>query len=960
MNTTLHLLAPGMLLAQVAAGFALPDIATQPQGLTNAVGTTATFWVVATGTEPLAHQWRKYDYFGNFSDLTGCTETNLVLTNVQTSHAGDYRVVVTNIEGAVTSAVARLTVIPPPAITNQPKPQAVAPGATATFTVGTSGTGPLTYQWQRNVGAGFSDFANRTNAVLTLTNAQTWDAWDYRVIAANLSGACTSTVAHLYVMSPALLTNRVVIDNFNDNRLTGWSLWGPGTLSLIETTQQLVLRGYWPGVVTHSILDSFALGTIDRAWSVAGGKTLEWRVDLVAMNDHATARKLWLKSQSSFFCYKGRDYVMIGKLFYGPDTFAVFSCEPAAIRNTNLVLCVALTLVQPNVICTTRILDRDNPSLVLYQRSVVDTPLADPTISTAEFERLSGMRIALVSDVSGPPCTSGNGVGLDVWQYNDGTKPMAEAIYDNLELWTYRVPIIRYVDANSASPTPPYTNWITAAHVIQDAVDAALAGDEVVVTNGLYATGGRAVGTNVLVNRVAVDKPLTLRSVNGQQFTVIQGRQVPGTTNGDGAIRCVYLANGASLFGFTLTNGATRTDGDYYFDNCGGGVGCESVSAVVSNCVLTGNSAQGSGGGASGGTLNHCTLSGNLATEGGGARGGVLNDCVLTGNTAGGWGGGAADSILSNCAVVGNSAATFGGGAAGTAFAHYCELNRCTLMGNSARNGGGADWAVLKDCILTCNSASETGGGTHACVLNNSTLVTNSASQGGGAIYGTVNNCIVYFNTAIDGPNYSEDQNGGIVLNHCCTTSMPTNGIGNITNAPLFVDYAGGNLRLQASSPCINAGLNAYASGPTDLDGNPRIVSGTVDIGAYEYQGSGSVISYAWLQRYSLPTDGSADATDPDRDGHSTWQEWRCQTDPTNALSVLRLLTASPSGTNVAVTWQSVAGVNYFLERSTNLAASPVFTPLAAGIPGQVGTTTYTDTDAARLAPLFYRVGVGN
>ena len=120
------------------------------------------------------------------------------------------------------------------------------------------------------------------------------------------------------------------------------------------------------------------------------------------------------------------------------------------------------------------------------------------------------------------------------------------------------------------------------------------------------------------------------------------------------------------------------------------------------------------------------------------------------------------------------------------------------------------------------------------------------------------------------------------------------------------------------------------------------------------------MISYAWLQHYGLPTDGSADYLDTDDDGHNNWQEWRCQTDPTNPLLVLRLLSASPAGTNVTVAWQSVAGVTSLLERSTNLSASPPFTLLAPYLYGQPGTTSFTDTNAIGGGPCLYRVGVGS
>ena len=129
-------------------------------------------------------------------------------------------------------------------------------------------------------------------------------------------------------------------------------------------------------------------------------------------------------------------------------------------------------------------------------------------------------------------------------------------------------------------------------------------------------------------------------------------------------------------------------------------------------------------------------------------------------------------------------------------------------------------------------------------------------------------------------------------------------------------------------------------------------------MGAYEYQGPGTGEFMGWLHRYRLPTDGTADFSDGDGDRLNNWQEYRCGTDPTNALSVLRVLTSAPVGPNVSVRWQSVAEVSYFLERSTNLAATPPFTTLVTNLPGQPDTTTFTDSNPPVPGPWFYRVGV--
>jgi hypothetical protein len=346
---------------------------------------------------------------------------------------------------------------------------------------------------------------------------------------------------------------------------------------------------------------------------------------------------------------------------------------------------------------------------------------------------------------------------------------------------------IHYVNANGSAPTPPYDTWATAATNIQDAIDVAVAGEEVVVTNGIYQIGH---GPGPLWNRVTVTKPLTLRSVNGPAVTIIDGTD---TT------RCVYLTNNATLVGFTLTNG--------FAGDSGGGAGayCESSNAIVFGCVIAGNSTWSDGGGAFGGTLSHCIITGNSGELGGGVDHCTLTNCIVSSNLSSD-GGGASISTLNNC-IISNNLSYSGGGV------HDCVLNSCTVISNSAVWGGGSSDSTLNNC----------------------TLIGNSAGTGGGSVTGTMNNCIAFYNSAADyGPNHFDNPSLPIVVNYTCTTPMPTNGIGNFTNAPRFVDLVGGNLRLQSNSPCINAGNNDYVTTSVDLDGNPRISASVVDTGAFE------------------------------------------------------------------------------------------------------------------------------
>src|ERR1700722_762816 len=164
---------------------------------------------------------------------------------------------------------------------------------------------------------------------------------------------------------------------------------------------------------------------------------------------------------------------------------------------------------------------------------------------------------------------------------------------------------------------------------------------------------------------------------------------------------------------------------------------------------------------------------------------------------------------------------------------------------------------VLTNCEFEDNSAADGGGladgGKCSPILTNCTFNGNSANKGGGAIAegsgaaATVVNSILWDDSAPQGPEVFSDTeialNDGIVYGQNAISVTYSDvaggyqGVGNISTDPLFVTSAGGGGAIQPYSSCAGAGNVAAieATGvTTDILGNPRITSGTVDIGAYQ------------------------------------------------------------------------------------------------------------------------------
>jgi uncharacterized repeat protein (TIGR02543 family) len=429
--------------------------------------------------------------------------------------------------------------------------------------------------------------------------------------------------------------------------------------------------------------------------------------------------------------------------------------------------------------------------------------------------------------------------------------------YDHV-LYAKWVPIvggrILYVDANQPNDSGNGLTWASAKRTIQSAVNEAADGETVWVTNGVYNVGGSMVSGSYLSNRVIIAKSVSVRSVNGEKVTIIEGT---GTNNYGtaAAMRCVYMTKGL-LEGFTLREGATLTTGvnlsEYtygggfycpYFPNssrpiisrciirdCLAVYGGGAYNGELRNCTLLGNAAT-SGGGSFYSQLNNCMLSGNSSTSGGGAGSCILSDCTLSGNMSM-YGGGSVGGTLTRCILTGNRASTFGGGAMSSV------LYFCYLIGNtSGLDGGGAQSGTLCHCTLSGNGASRYGGGSSECTLLSCTVSGNTVGGGGG---GSANdllyNCIVWGNRLNSG--VLNDVRSGTCYNTCALGLVTSNGC--ISLDPLFIDSVNANFRLQGGSPCIDMGDDVNCYEVIDLDGNIRIIDGdengtaTVDMGAYE------------------------------------------------------------------------------------------------------------------------------
>ena len=173
-----------------------PKIVIPPMDLVRDIGQTAEFAVEVEGTPPF-----HYDWYFNDKIISEEHDATLVLRQLVASHAGHYRVEITNAsETLAFSAPANLTVITPipPLVVQAPRETRVVWGQGATLSVVPDGTKPFQYKWPFE---GVT-IPGETGPSLTLSNLTTDHAGIYRVVIGNRTGVPASAEARLWVDLP--------------------------------------------------------------------------------------------------------------------------------------------------------------------------------------------------------------------------------------------------------------------------------------------------------------------------------------------------------------------------------------------------------------------------------------------------------------------------------------------------------------------------------------------------------------------------------------------------------------------------------------------------------------------------------------------------------------------------------------------------------------------------------------
>jgi len=401
---------------------------------------------------------------------------------------------------------------------------------------------------------------------------------------------------------------------------------------------------------------------------------------------------------------------------------------------------------------------------------------------------------------------------------------------------------IRYVDTIAAGANNG-SSWSNAYNHLQDALSVSSSGDEIRVAEGFYkpdqgpviTPGDRTVSFQ-LKNGVAIyggfpSGGSQWENRNPTVYETILSGDLNGddgpdfTNNVENSYHVVTGSNTnatAKLDGFTVTGGNANSaiDPDYR----GGGMYINSGTPTLTNCIFSWNSAQWGAG---------------IHNESGSP---ILTNCVFKGNSASYRSGGmynrsSSYPVLISCTFTENSAVDAGGGMGNGGSNANPTLTNCIFAGNSAKSGGGMS-----------------GRGSSSPTLTNCTFWGNSASDSGGGIWSywsstipNIDNCIIWGNSDSGGTDESAQIHDGTpVINYSCIQGWTGSlgGISNIGYDPLFKDMNSHNFHLLQGSPCIDAGDNSAIppSVLTDLDGNPRIINGRVDIGAYE----GYVVNYVY------------------------------------------------------------------------------------------------------------------